>query len=764
MAVDISHLPAPTDAEPKAAAPDISRLPKPGSAKSDKLEIGVPKPVSGEVPGFFERSAEYLFAPPERQEIDPGQIGLMSGIGAVTGAGLPKGLEYLGRGMQRIPGGYPKIAGKATELAGVALGKTPMYRRVGAGAIGGAVGDITEQIGETQGFPRVVTLPVSVLTSAAGGYTTDVIGRALGIEAKGLSKELREKGVQLTEEALRRAGLTQEQAQKELLRLQKIERQLSEREMTAAERAAQKQTTPMAAERQAVFEKVAAERVRAQDAARAAGLNEDAAARLVADAEQGVMRSKQAVDALEQQMVNMPSMSKEPFGKLLQTTTQKLYDEGNLLRQEVSGFVGPRNALTGKRAPGIVQQLGNTKIPTAGLLQGLKADIEKTGNPTARNVLLAIQKEVEMGGEGGMSLTKADSLKGYLDSIINAKQFGETKLDKEVLAQVRKAKGALLDSIKITASPYIEAMGKFRTLSRTLDIVERNGALAKVIEKDPMSTEYKMQEAAVVGYIIEKAKAGNKVFERLIEKNADIKDAAKLYFTKDLFGKEVAPSDAVLRTWLKENESVLKRIGIFEDFRNLRVARTTAEEAVNEAKGVVETAKVGLKEAQAGTAAAEAEAKRVSKLQKRAGGRLEEALKTVEPLEEILKRSAARAKPVETATKQGIGAAEKSIEQQKNIIKEFNSLDNYLSGPQKIAPKEVPKVVEDVALRMLKDDVITQQEADFIINQTRKNADQFADVAKARTTLKRILIGLGIGVPTLGGVSRLTGQSDTIRY
>lgn len=541
----------------------------------------------------------------------------MSGIGAVTGAGLPKGLEYLGKNMQRIPGGYPKIAGKATELAGVALGKTPMYRRVPAGAAAGTVGDITEQIGETQGFPRVVTLPVSVLTSAAGGYTTDVISRALGIEAKGLSKELREKGVQLTEEALKRAGLTQEQAQKELLRLQKIERQLSKREMTTAERAAQRQTTPMAAERQAVFEKVAAERVRAQNAARAAGLNEEAAARFVADAEQGVIRSKQAVDALEQQMVNMPSMSKEAFGKPLQTTTQKLYDEGNLLRLEESGFIGPRSPLTGKRAPGIVQQLGNTKIPTTNLLQGLKTEIDKTGNPTVRNVLLALQKEVEMGGQGAMSLTRADSLKGYIDSIINAKQFGETKLDKEVLAQVRKAKGNLLDAIKITASPYIEAMGKFRTLSRTLDIVERNGALAKVIEKDPMSTAYKMQEAEVVGYIIEKAKAGNKVFERLIEKNADIKDAAKLYFTKDLFGKEAAPSDAVLRTWLSNNESVLKRIGIFEDFRNLRVARTTAEEAVNEAKGVVEAAKAGLKEAKAGTAAAEAEAKRASSVQKK---------------------------------------------------------------------------------------------------------------------------------------------------
>jgi hypothetical protein len=201
MTPDISHLPRPADVEQKSAAPDISRLPKPGAAKQDKLEIGVPKPVSGEVPGLVERGMEYLFAPPERQEIDPGQIGLMSWIGAVTGAGLPKGLEYLGKGMQRIPGGYPKIAGKATELAGVALGKTPMYRRVPAGAVAGAVGDITEQLGETQGFPRVVTLPVSVLTSAAGGYTTDVIGRALGIEAKGLSKELREKGVQLTEEA-----------------------------------------------------------------------------------------------------------------------------------------------------------------------------------------------------------------------------------------------------------------------------------------------------------------------------------------------------------------------------------------------------------------------------------------------------------------------------------------------------------------------------------------------------------------------------------
>jgi hypothetical protein len=300
--------------------------------------------------------------------------------------------------------------------------------------------------------------------------------------------------------------------------------------------------------------------------------------------------------------------------------------------------------------------------------------------------------------------------------------------------------------------------------------VERNGALAKVIEKDPMSTAYKMQEAEVVGYIIEKAKAGNKVFERLIEKNADIKDAAKLYFTKDLFGKEVAPSDAVLRTWLANNESVLKRIGIFEDFRNLRVARTTAEEAVNEAKGVVKAAEAGLKEAQKGTAAAKSEATRVGELQRRADERLAEALKTAEPLKGILKRgkrypsSEAAAEPVKTATKQGIGAAERSIDQQKDIIKEFSSLENYLSGPQKIAPKEVPKVVEDVALRMLKDDVITQQESDFIVNQARQNADQFADVAKARTMLKRILMGLGIGVPTLGGIYKLTGQSDVIRY
>lgn len=61
MTPDISHLPPPANAEPKVAAPDISHLPKPGFAKSDKLEIGAPKPVSGEVPGFIERGMEYLF-------------------------------------------------------------------------------------------------------------------------------------------------------------------------------------------------------------------------------------------------------------------------------------------------------------------------------------------------------------------------------------------------------------------------------------------------------------------------------------------------------------------------------------------------------------------------------------------------------------------------------------------------------------------------------------------------------------------------------
>ena len=698
---------------------------------------------------FSEAVGEYLFGPTERQEYSATEALETGGLGAAAAYAGPKVLKYGGKVISKIPTTPTRIAGRLMEAGGEALEKVPVGRRLLAGGTGGVIGGLTEQTGEYLGMPRIVTLPASVLTGSLGGYTTDLLSRATGLEAKALARELRDKGVQLTEDMLRKTGMTQAEAQSELSRLQRIQMQLANREQIAAERAAGRQTVPMAAERQAVLEDVARARVAAQYEAKIAGDTAEQAAARVSQAEQNVLKAESAVNALEQQMLSAPSISKESFGKQLQTTTKKLYDDLIKNRKDVSKFQS------------IIQNAGDAPtISTEAMYADLTRQINQTRNPTTRNILSTIRSELIKDNEKRFSLKDADSLKGYIDSIINSKQFGDTKLDKEILSQVRKVKGGLFNAIREPHPEYLQAMSAFRTASRPLDIVERNGALAKVIEQDPLSLEYVMQEAEVVGKIISKAKAGNKVFERLIEKNPDIKDSAKLYFTKDLFGKEAAPTEAVLRTWLKNNESVLKRIGIYDDFKNLRVARTTANQAVKDAKGFVTEAKEAYGVAKKAATEAEKKATAASSLQTAATKRLEETLGVVEPIEKTLARSAIRAKPAETKILQEVGRVERTIEQQESIGRQFELLKNDL---KRIPARKIPNEVKELANKLAKNGDISVQEAESIKRQVDLNLSKFKNADDALKSLKRIAIGLGL-TGAFGAGYKVISPSDTISY
>jgi len=713
-----------------------------------------------QVRSLSERTGEYLFGTPNRPEISGTEVAEVGGATAAISAAAPKVLKYGGKLVGLIPTPPTKALGTAMQLGGEALGKIPLARRTFTGGVAGGVGDITEQAGEYLGIPRVVTLPVSALTSTLGGYTADVLSRATGLEAKALSKDVLGQGIQLTEEMLRRAGMSKEQAKSEIQRLSKIQQQLAEREGIAASRAVAKQVTPMEAERQKVLEDVAAARVRAQSEAKAAGDTAEEAARRVAAAEQGVRNAQIAVDNLERRLVAMPNMSKEEFGRLLQSTTQKLYNDAQATRKEVANFKN------------IIQAAGNKPISTEAMFNSLDDQIKKTGNPTVRQVLKSIQAEISNIGVDRatgeamyeakpISLAKADSLKGYIDNIINSKQFGDTKLSKEILNQVRKTKTGLFDSIRATHPEYIEALNKFRTASRPLDIVERNGALAKVIEKDPLSTEYKMYEAEVVGKILNKSKAGSKAFERLIEVNPDVKDSARLYFVKDLFGKEVAPTESIMRSWLQSNESVLRRTGLYDEFKNMTVARRTANQAVLEAKGGLEAAKEEAKVLGKTAAEAKTEAEKASKLQQRATKRLEETLKTKEPIEDVLRRSAARAKPAETKIQQQIGKATTEVAEQQAAERTINTLRDDLVRLQKSDPKKMLNRVETLSTDLSRSGVITREQADALKRQIDLNRDKFKSAEQAMQTLK--YIGYSLAIPALAGVGyKLTGPSDVI--
>ena len=709
------------------------------------------------VRSLSEQAGEYFFGTPSRQEISGGEAAVAGGFGAGLSYAAPTALKYGGKLVGAIPTAPTRAVGTGMQAAGEALGKVAPLRRAVTGGVATTIGDVTEQAGEYLGIPRVATLPVSVLTSSVGGYTTDLLARATGLEAKALSKEVREQGVQLTEEMLRRAGMSKEQAESEIRRLNKIQQQLAQREGVAAGRAASREVSPMEAERRKVLEDVAAARVRAQETSRLAGDTAEQAAQRVAAAEQEVVRAQTAVDNMERRLVAMPNMSKEDFGRLIQPTTQKLFDDGQAVRKAKADFKG------------IIQQAGDEPIvQTKAMFDSLDKQIQKTGNPIIRQVLRAIQNEIAVPSVSPsgvvsyaskpISLAKADSLKGYIDSIINSKQFGDTKLSKEILNQVRKTKTGLFDAIRTSPAgqKYMDALSAFRTYSRPLDIVERNGALAKVIEKDPLSTEYKMKEAEIVGYVLNKAKAGNKVFERLIEVNPDIKDASRLYFVKDLFGKEVAPTEAVMRSWLKDNESVLRRTGLYDEFKNMTTARRTANQAVLEAKGGVEAAKEEAKVAKGVATKTEQEATKASSLQKRAEKRLQETLKTAEPVEDVLRRSAARARPAETKVTQELGTATRELEKQQAVETSINELQRQIKT---MRPEEVLTRVRSLARELSGKGVISLQQADALEKQIMLNQDKFQSADDAIKTLKFLLPTLGVA--GYGGYKAVS-PSDTI--
>ena len=201
-----------------------------------------------------------------------------------------------------------------------------------------------------------------------------------------------------------------------------------------------------------------------------------------------------------------------------------------------------------------------------------------------------------------MSVQRVDSARKYLNDLRPGSMYEGDAINAETAQAVDKVKGALMDSARKAWPPYAEALKKWSILSRDLNVVTGKGALRPVIEKDPLTTEYKLQEAEVVGRVIRAGQRGNPVMARLLQESPDLKDSARLYFTRDLFGKERVPTAASMATWLKTNEGALKQLGLFDEFRDLRVARQTAQEAVNDAAGMVKKAKEAAKGAESAAA------------------------------------------------------------------------------------------------------------------------------------------------------------------
>jgi chromosome segregation ATPase len=99
--------------------------------------------------------------------------------------------------------------------------------------------------------------------------------------------------------------------------------------------------------------------------------------------------------------------------------------------------------------------------------------------------------------------------------------------------------------------------------------------------------------------ILSQGEKGGNIVSQLIKESPGFQDNARLYFTRELFGKGQVPTKKVFDTFLFNNKVKLQASGLYDEFSSLRGAQQSAVNAVNDAKGLVSTGKEAITAASA---------------------------------------------------------------------------------------------------------------------------------------------------------------------
>lgn len=586
----------------------------------------------------------------------------------------------------------------------------------------------SEYIGQQMEKAGIVTpkrRPLAeLLTSFAPLGATGVVGAGrygAGLIKRGLGRDVTKEAEAIKKATAERYGAPISEAERQRERAAGVVSQMERQPVVAAERAtrapltAEQQAAQLQAQvRQPVRETVGARRVQAEERAARAG-------QLAERAEQQTLAAQQAVSALEQRMLAQPSIPAEVFGQEIRNVTRTLN----------KSLIDTRKAESG--LSGIIQAAGDTPtVSTLGLITQAKEIGKKSRNPQVKAMMAEIESLAKTGDADALSLYSADSLRKYLSKDIINKFFPQTGADQEVLRGLKSLRGNL---IRQMPQDYREALGRFSSLSRPLDIMERQGGLKRVLDIDPISAAEKLTEAQVVGEVINKAKLGNPVFSRLLESSPNLREAARLHFTRDLFGKEVVPSEAAFRNWLATNERPLRQLGLYDEFKSLKSSREAAQRAVDDAK---------LSEKAAGVVAKEAgkEAERARKLSKESERRLQEALGTAAPptqrpgesLAEALRRTRTgeKAAPIQTfiQTREKQAEAVKALTKMQDDVNTAKTATDIQNSVAKAAKDLLDRgIIDDAGYRTMMRDVAKLEDLVQARTQARKILGYFAGLA-----------------------------------
>jgi hypothetical protein len=460
-------------------------------------------------------------------------------------------------------------------------------------------------------------------------------------------------------------------------------------------------------------------------------------------------------------------MAPEQFGTMLSDAARTLAEEGIANREKLSGF-GPA-----------IKSAGNALIvPTQSISNRITQIVKSLRDPAIERPLEEI-KGLLTNGEGkkkvgALSIEQSDSLRKMLDRVIRTKQIqyanGTAGDAAAAIHHVNKIKDMLVKSAGTAHNPYKVALEKFRQLSRPLDIVQRKGALKKVVDVDSLSQDLLRGSAEIAGAVIRRAKEGHPVFTRLLEIDPNIKNGARAYFNRELFGRDRVPTTDALRGFLQSNEGALRQLGLFDEFSTISNARAAGERAVEAVKLELTQAKSGLKQATAAERAQQRVVSETERVRSAAVKRQAEAEKTAIAPEKIAKEAEVRAKEAETRlAKQAAGVekeagkavgdirgrmgqaqltAEKAEAKSREIAQ---SLERLSIASPKDAASEASKIVESFRKEL------SPEKYGELVRQIKMVEDTYGKTEEARKKLLTV-ISAGVGVGLLGGTAASAGR------
>lgn len=708
---------------------------------------GVGEMIPGEVGKKSAEATKELqkFGPKEAQEFGGAIAGGYGGLKAF------QGVSKLGEYIPKLPA----IAGGVQNIVGNILS---------GGIVGGGLG-FTKPTGETEEKKRFKEKKTAAITEAAAGmvigggvstvgelvnaykYVRGVID-ASKTSARELSSEL---GGQI---AGARAGAEKEIAgiQRRLDAIANAQAQVESRDaILAAQRATNQALTPEGVSK--IQNQVSLGIKKRMDEARKsfeeAGHSKQVAAELVLEQEALIAQNKANIAQTSENIVQQfksGGLTENQFATMVSDAARNI--RANLVRLRSEG-AGWNNAL---------RSAGDTvRVPTQSTLDKIERYKGQVNNPQTEGVLDVIKNRLQtVSKEGtekvpGLSVSKADSLRKYLDEIIDSKSMkvenGALALPKETLAIVKQIRKDLTLNAVNAWEPYKEAMVKFAQLSKPLRPFERKGLLANVAKERADLEEQLITDGKIIADVLNRSRGGEFGIAQLIDRVPEMKNALRAYWSRSLAEGKEKLTVGDFRKFLDSNEDILRRVGLYDDFAKAGNPLAVLNQSLKEAEGALPA----LKETVVARGTEQAAAKKTMQEQERLLAKAREretAARDVAPRTEIETEAEKAAAGAKTKLTEEAKVLEKTKAKPEAVINDFVQLKNELDTA---AATQIPGIGRSIAKKLLDEGVINEASHLELLQKLRMLETQAKTAEDARKLTKMAVIGiLGAGAGTLG--------------